>query len=320
MKTGIGVLITYFNEGEMLRECIESLLAGRERPDEILVHDDASEDPASDHIPGGSKVSVIRSQVNVGPSAARNRLLRASRTPYIHFHDADDLFEPAWCERVRRAFEAERTDAMFTEVASYDGERLRSSNVLGLSRLAQDGDLVRFCIRGSMLVPAGTFTRKSVLEVGGYRIRLWQSEDYEFHARWSASGFRFSTILEPLVRIRIRAASRSHNRKEVWRCAATAVAILSTEISKEYSEELAQAAARIGSVLYQLGDREGASMAFKLGRRLSPQVFKGQRWSYRILAKTFGPEVAEEVGCCYRRWLPERLRRWLKDDSRARCR
>ncbi|MGH7198477.1 MAG: glycosyltransferase family 2 protein, partial [Candidatus Omnitrophota bacterium] len=40
------MLITYHNEGELLTECLDTLLSGPDTPDEILIYDDASGDPA----------------------------------------------------------------------------------------------------------------------------------------------------------------------------------------------------------------------------------------------------------------------------------
>src|SRR5437867_4136279 len=92
----LGVLITYYGERDLLRECVESLLVSGEAPDEILVYDDASEWPARDYIPKGASVKVIRGAVNRGPAHGRNVLLRTSRSDYVHFHDADDLFHHDW--------------------------------------------------------------------------------------------------------------------------------------------------------------------------------------------------------------------------------
>ncbi|HEX2780879.1 MAG TPA: glycosyltransferase family 2 protein, partial [Gemmatimonadaceae bacterium] len=65
----VAVLVTYYNEGELLRECLTSILAQDPPPDEVLVYDDASRIPAQPHVPEGAPVRVIRGSQNVGPGA-----------------------------------------------------------------------------------------------------------------------------------------------------------------------------------------------------------------------------------------------------------
>ncbi len=103
MPPRVAVLITYHDERELLGECLRSLIMGEDRPDEVLVHDDASAEPAVAYVPANIPVSIIRSETNLGPARARNALLRASSADYVHFHDADDLFHNDWSCRVRQA-------------------------------------------------------------------------------------------------------------------------------------------------------------------------------------------------------------------------
>ena len=134
MRPTLGVLVTYHNEGRLLGECLDSLLHQKERPDEVLIYDDASEAPAEDYLPKDFSGRIIRGDVNRGPSYGRNRLLRESQSDYIHFHDADDLFYPDWCGRIRQAIEESEPDVVFTEISSFrEGEKV-CERVLGLER------------------------------------------------------------------------------------------------------------------------------------------------------------------------------------------
>lgn len=89
----ISFVVTAFNLPEqLLSECIESIgavdMAGQER--EIIVVDDGSSTPVSG-LP--SHVRVIR-QHHLGPGAARNCGINASRGLYIQFVDGDDRLLP----------------------------------------------------------------------------------------------------------------------------------------------------------------------------------------------------------------------------------
>src|SRR5438552_8252612 len=94
----VAVLITYYNERFMLRDCLQSLYRQSAPVDEVLIYDDCSLYPAEDYLVLGRAVRVIRATQNKGPSMGRNRLLAECSSEYVHFHDADDLFRPNWCE------------------------------------------------------------------------------------------------------------------------------------------------------------------------------------------------------------------------------
>ena len=309
MKRTLSVLITYYNEKHLLGECLASLFAQTEYPDEVLIYDDASTYPARDYVPSAFPVNVIRGETNKGPAYARNMLLQASSCDYVHFHDTDDLFHSDWCQHVRHAFNTTDVDAVFTEISSYHDGKLLCPHVLGISRLEQDPDLLRFCLRGVMLVPAGTYRKAVVSNIGGYRTQLWQSEDFDFHVRLAASYIKFTVIYEPLIFIRVRSESRSQNHRETRLYMLEAVQLLATEIPKEYHNELAEVAAYVGSNLFKLGDLNGARKSFQIAYSLGSPTFINQRRFYRIIARRWGPEVAEQITALYRLLLPEQVRR-----------
>jgi hypothetical protein len=311
-----GVLITYYGERDLLRECLESLALQTRAPDEILIYDDASDAPAEQYVPAGLAVRILRADVNRGPAFGRNQLLEASSSAYVHFHDADDLFFPDWCARVHEALEATALDVVFTEIEAISEQGVRSTRVLALDALASDADLLRFCIQGVMLVPSGTYRRDLVRSIGGYRTSLWQAEDFDFHVRLAATTPRYALITDPLVTIRVRSAGRSADQVQTWSSYIQAVAELSATLPDSYRTDLADAAARAGSTLFKLGAREEASVAFRLAARLGPPTLTTQRRLYRLLAKTLGFEVAEQLAQAYRGALPTRLRAYLTTQIR----
>jgi glycosyltransferase involved in cell wall biosynthesis len=305
----LAVLITYHNEAGLLRECLESVRAQTAPVDEIVVYDDASRLPAGDYVPAGMEVRVIRGASNVGPSVGRNRLLAATGCDWVHFHDSDDLFQPDWCRRIREEAAA-GADAVFTEASFFSAAPAAVRPcVVGLDHLSGTRDLTRFCIHHVMLTPCGAYRRTVVENVGGYREDLWQSEDYDFHIRLAASGIRYGILPEPLVLCRSRIDSRSRNEVEVQRSLVQAMERLSGELDPGYQVDLAETAARAGSRLFFLGDLNGARSAFCLARRLGPPQLLSFSPRYRTVGRILGLEAAEWMGWCYRRALPERLRR-----------
>lgn len=88
----ISVIITAYNYGKYLDECIQSVLNQSYRADEIIVVDDESTDNTKEII---SKYPVKYIwQKNKGLSGARNTGIREATSEYIMCLDADDILRP----------------------------------------------------------------------------------------------------------------------------------------------------------------------------------------------------------------------------------
>jgi glycosyltransferase involved in cell wall biosynthesis len=311
----LAVLITYYNEGPLLRECIESVADQPGAPDEILVYDDASSNPAERWIPRGAPVRILRGERNAGQGHGRNDLLLAASADYVHCHDADDLFAPEWAQAVREAIGAADVDVVLTEIRAIDAAdgRTITESVLGLHRLYDDPDLVRFGLRGSLLVPSTTYRVALARRLGGYLTRdvLTQSEDFHFHVRLAAAAETYTFLTEPLITQRIRAGSSSSDRRACWTSAAAAVEMLSRELPRSYEQDLSDASARIAAQLYQLRVWDDADAASRQARKLGRPNFHDRPLHYRLLARALGQPVAERAGRVYRRLLPPAMRRVL---------
>jgi glycosyltransferase involved in cell wall biosynthesis len=313
MAVTIAVLITYYNEGTFLTECIESLRNSDRLPDEILIYDDASTLLPQAYLPRDFSGRVIRGSQNRGPSYGRNELLAAASCQYIHFHDADDLFAPRWYDEVRSRLEAEDLDAVFTEIVAYRDGQLSTNPTLGLEALNTDPDLVRFCLAGAMLVPSGTYRRECVLSLGGYSTKYVQSEDYDFHIRLAISGLRFGLILHPLVWQRLHQSNRSADQVQVWTDAVHILETLAGELDSAYIQAVCDALARMGRILFRIGALSEARNAFAIANRCGRSRFPGESPGYRVIARTCGPLIAERVGQAYRSLLSSRLRARLRN-------
>lgn len=303
----VDVLITYYNEKELLTECLRSLF-GQGFGGKVYLYDDASPMPAESFLPETYRhqIEVVRANQNRGPAVGRNHLLKRSKAPFVHFHDADDLFRPDWCSKVEAALQAKDPDVLLTELDSTRGGEPYGNSFLGLSSLAEDPDLVRFCLKHPVLPAAGTYKRSFLDKTGGYREDLWQSEDYEFHTRLALRGARYALCLEPLVEVRVRPESRSQKQKEVWLGRFQSLEILAGELKSQYPMPLAEAYLEVGQSLFRLGDQALAKKAFlKAGKSLS---YQQEQRAYRAVALGLGPYAAEWAGSLYRALLPNAFR------------
>lgn len=102
----VGVVVPYFNHGEYLSRCLESLLGQTRLPDFIIVVDDDSNPYHTEearHLCREYSIAYERHPINWGPSTARNTgigLLLAERYPPDIFIclDADDMVAPGYVE------------------------------------------------------------------------------------------------------------------------------------------------------------------------------------------------------------------------------
>jgi glycosyltransferase involved in cell wall biosynthesis len=317
----LAVLITYFNEGPLLTECLDSLLSQAQTPEEVLVYDDSADFSASRYVPAGSLVQIVRGSGDKGPSRGRNTLLGQSRGDYVHFHDADDLFLPRWSECVRRAMAESGADVILTEVSARRDKQVLRERFVELDR-PENGDFVSLAFRGSVMPCGSIFRREAILAVGGYREDLTKSEDYDFHVRMAVSGARMHRVCEPLVIFRVRAEGLTHRDRTEhvgWTHRTEILRSLSRELDARYSPLLGDEAMRNGSRLFRLGARRQAREAFQLARQLGGTTdISGPRW-YRRLAGMAGPQFAEWA-LYVRHGLAEGLRRLglIPDGSQGR--
>ena len=311
MTPSLSVLITYWNDGALLRECLSSLAAQTEPPDEILVYDDGSAEPADRYIPPGSTARVIRADINLGPSHSRNALFRQSSGDYVHFHDSDDLFKPQWAERVRQEIRRAGAEIIITD-GEFWNETTKIIPSLQLERLAQERDLVKYFIEEWITLAMVTFHRKSVLPLGGFRETLRWCEDWHYNIRAAALNMRFSLIHEPLVTYRMRTASYGNTPIMRARYRIEAVRLLLSDLPPKYRPYLAEVVARCSSTFFDLQLYPEAREAFRFALKIGPPAFKGRSKVYRWAVNLFGLDVAERAGALYRQVVPKKLRVLLK--------
>ena len=90
----VSVVIPAWNAARTLPRAIDSVLAQTWARREIIVVDDGSTDNSLALLAGYGEQLRVVSQVNGGPSSARNRGLRKARGQYVAFLDADDYWFP----------------------------------------------------------------------------------------------------------------------------------------------------------------------------------------------------------------------------------
>lgn len=113
----VGVIVPCYRHGIFLEECVRSIKSQTLPPCGIVIVDDGSDDPetveALARVAEDPDVTVVRQQINSGPSAARNRALSVLEANYVLPLDADDQLMPDALERMLTQLEAAPPDVGF---------------------------------------------------------------------------------------------------------------------------------------------------------------------------------------------------------------
>ncbi|WP_165842782.1 glycosyltransferase family 2 protein [Phenylobacterium deserti] len=186
--TGITAIVPTMNRPQLLRQCVESLLAQTRPLSEILVVDDGSELDVAQALAGlAGPIRIIR-QPNRGKAAAVNLGLSEARGDYIWICDDDDLALPDAAARLGAALDG--SDAGF---AYGSFQRFRDDPQTGERRIfgpgywpadGEHGELFSALLDDFFIFQFATLVRRSAFEtVGVFREDLVRSQDYEMILR-----------------------------------------------------------------------------------------------------------------------------------------
>lgn len=199
----VGVVITAFDQGELVATAVASARAQTRPPCTVVVVDDGSTDAASlgvlDAIGRSGRATVLR-QANAGVSAARNAGIAACTTDLVLVLDGDDAVAPTFVERTAAAVEG---DDDVVAASSW----LHLHGVVDAVVRPSGGTLVDFLHRNAS--PATSLLRRDAWErCGGYDETMRDGfEDWDLFLSLLAPGGRVAIVPEALVEYRTACAS-----------------------------------------------------------------------------------------------------------------
>jgi hypothetical protein len=268
---GITLLVPCFNSARFLPRLMESVRAQTVPFSGILCYDDASTDDTC-RVALELGLGLIRGEANRGPAFARNRLARAAGTEWVHFHDADDLLEPPFVERMSALLLPE------VDVAVCDMDWVTEST--GRLEIAwrYDGDLLA-CdpVEANLTKPVGViacvFRREALLGVGGFDESLRTWEDADLQVRLARAGARYRALPEVLARGMRHQAGASSNLLEMGECQIRLLEGYAESLPARHRKTIAAQAERLAAWL--LAERrlpEVSARCLSLCRRLGWKV------------------------------------------------
>lgn len=168
----VSVIIPTYNNADLIKETIDSVLGQTFRDFEIIVVNDGSSDNTVDVLKpyiDTDKIKYIY-QDNSGPTLARNRAIDRSRGKYIAFLDNDDLFMPTKLEQ-QVNFLNENDDYAMVYADAYEFSRdkvINKSKLATNDRNTMSGMIFEHLINGCFIFMSTVLVRRSVLDEVGY--------------------------------------------------------------------------------------------------------------------------------------------------------
>lgn len=204
--TTFSVIIPAYNRRAHLMACLDSVMAQRHRPDEVIVVDDGSTDGSCEAIATFGGVTVIRQQ-NAGPGAARNRGALAARGDYLVFLDSDDLWFP-WSLEALAALVVlyDRPALVFARFEDFSGDpgppREEPAEGVAFPTYLHSAAHAFFAGAGMMVIERRVFH-----ELGGFLEDRLNAEDHDLVLRLGTKQGFVQTLRPVIVGHRIHAGN-----------------------------------------------------------------------------------------------------------------
>ena len=204
----VAIIIAAYNAEATIARAIHSALAEAEVA-EVIVVDDASTDStvkrAMEAKDGSGRLRVLEQSKNAGPSAARNRAIGESTSPWIGILDADDFLQPGRTRGLLAYAEAADLVADDLWQVSEDnidgprrsllGETLEKPHPVSFSEFVLSNITHTGRLRGELgfIKP---LMRRAFLDAHNIRYleHMRLGEDYELYSRALANGARLLLI------------------------------------------------------------------------------------------------------------------------------
>lgn len=193
----VSAIIPTYNRADCVFEALDSILAQKSDPCEIIVVDDGSTDRTPELLtPYESSIKIIR-QTHQGVSAARNAGICAATAQWIAFLDSDDLWLPDKILRQLEFFEInpDYKICQTEEIWLRDGWRINPRKY----HAKPQGHCFSSLLDRCLISPSAVMVHREVFQkVGLFDETLPACEDYDL---WLRIGYRYpiGLVREPLV-------------------------------------------------------------------------------------------------------------------------
>ncbi|MBG6062959.1 glycosyltransferase involved in cell wall biosynthesis [Flavobacterium sp. CG_9.1] len=212
MNNLVSIIIPCYNDVEYIEKAVFSALNQSYPNIEIIVVDDGSDVETKNVLTRlEPQITKIITQKNQGQSVARNNGIKAAKGTYIVNLDADDFFEPSFCEKAVLKFLEEDSITMVTCQANL----FNSHGIINVFT-PKGGNLNNFLFANAALGSL-MFKRQDWELCGGYeeKLPILGLEDWEFYIQILKIGGYAYVINEILFNYQIRENSTTNRIRDL---------------------------------------------------------------------------------------------------------
>lgn len=185
----ISVIIPTYNRANVLRNAIDSVLNQSYHNLEVIVVDDCSTDNTIEVLNEyDTRIKIIKHDVNLHVSAARNTGVYHSNGTYVAFLDSDDV----WLKtKLMDQYDFMQNNSFEICVTNFNSLYENERGLENKNRPYFEINLEN-CLWGIYFAPGSTLLMKKsiLLQIGGYNVNYKRIEDWEFFLRLLSLGFK----------------------------------------------------------------------------------------------------------------------------------
>ena len=218
----VSIVVTCYNYGKYLSDCISSVLAQAYDDYEIIIVNDGSTDDSHEVVQPFLSDPRIRyiHQENAGQANAKNTGTRNAKGQFIAFLDADDQWHSTKLEKQIPLFEDPKVGVVYSR-ARYIDERGRDLDLTLTGKYLQPraGRATNSLIFDNFIPFSSSVVRRECLEqYGSFDESIYMGIDWDLWLRISTK-YDFAYVDEPLLFYRLgHSGQMSKNMEKRYRC------------------------------------------------------------------------------------------------------
>ncbi len=285
--SALSLLIPCYNASSYLPRLWQNIEDLTKPFDEVLIYDDGSTDDTH-HVAKELGIRVIHSQQNRGPGYARNRLAEEASSPWIHFHDADDLIHPDFVKKMM-VHQLDVYDVVLCH-AEWIEEEYKNRQI----HWKYDADSLERDPRGALLSHPSSalnviYRKEFFSRVGGFREDIFCWEDADLNVRLACSGARFHVVDETLVTALRHDRGLSANQAMCLECRMKLLRDYAETFESKYRELIAGEVEKVAREYVAIGDRQRLLSTLSFSRELGFPLPRSKNVLFNILASLLPP-------------------------------
>jgi len=223
MNSKVSVIIPVYNRQDVVRECVQSILAQSYENFEIILIDDGSSDRTVEvcrqMAAEDARIRVLEQQ-HGGVSAARNLGLESAAGEFVFFIDSDDVIHPKLIETLVVAMATTKAAMAASDVVNVSEqnwhlvkERLEQPSELGKTTYQTNQQALHaaFTGRSPIGVIGGVMLRRALLGETRFRSDLFIGEDFFFIYENLIKGADVAFLIPKWYYVRLHANNSSWN-------------------------------------------------------------------------------------------------------------